>query len=662
MVQATSVLSKSVRRHGRRRNAAVSRGTARQIGSIDLLEARTLMSIAAVEETLVNISKMRENQTEGTIAIDPTNPNRLFASSNMGSAREPDLGPNDPIPTLDALFGATSTDGGVTWTTRTFASGPVGTGGDNLPTACCDPSAEFDQFGNLWFTYLGIPLDQPLSTNFHTIVLLSTDGGTTFSLVADLGGVDQPTITTGANSVWVSWKGEQGLMVASGATVTGLGVVTLPAGHTADPTGRRGPFIEPQSVTNSGPGNFGDIAIGPAGQVMLNYQDPIAGELPSEIRASVDPDGFGPQPFGPTVLVTNTNVGGFDLIPAQNRRSVDAEANIEWDRSGGPFHGRVYMAYTDEPQFESITGNTADLDVYVRFSDDNGVHWSERFLVNDDVGIGTPLPRAQFLPQIALDQTTGNIAIGFHDARNDTSADRNPNDDVQFFVAVGQPTADRSSIVFAPNVRVGVGQSDAKFADNSNSTRDNPAGARRSFDLYTGRVRVTDTTVPPPPTVTPNSPLHPTVIKENAMIKKGKFYNLTVQYTADAGAVIDVATLGDNDLTVTGPNGFTRNMELRGVKRKLRGQSAVAKYRVLAPGDDRFDVSENGLYTITLNADAVRASNNVGTTGGILSKFLVSVNPPRTRGRSLDLAAAPPAAAAEAAPRRDDGATALLTA
>ena len=261
---------------------------------------------------------------------------------------------------------------------------------------------------------------------------------------------------------------------------------------------------------------------------------------------------------------------------------------------------------------------------------------------------------------------------------------------MQYFVAVGQPTADRSSVVFAPNIRVGVGQSDAKFADNgidfgdytgmtfnnnvaypafadnSNSTRDNPAGARRSFDIYTGRVRVIDTTVPPPPAVTPASPLAPTVIKENSLIRGGRFYNLAVSYTAPAGATIDVATLGDNDLTVTGPGGaFTTPMQLRGFKRRLRGQNVIARYRAPAPGTDvRFDASDNGLYTITLNADAVRASNGTATTAGIISKFLVSARQRRAagRGRSLEIPAGLPAAAVVPATSRrdDDRATSML--
>ncbi len=78
----------------------------------------------------LNLSKMTGYQAETTIAIDPTNPNRMFASSNVSS---------------NGLFAAYSTDGGVIWQyvnpSKTIAAG----GADGLPLACCDPSAVFDQ-------------------------------------------------------------------------------------------------------------------------------------------------------------------------------------------------------------------------------------------------------------------------------------------------------------------------------------------------------------------------------------------------------------------------------------------------------------------------------------------------------------------------------------
>src|SRR5205823_12719450 len=83
------------------------------------------------------------------------------------------------------------------------------------------------------------------------------------------------------------------------------------------------------------------IAIGPNGAVMVTYQDNTGGQGLSNIRVNVDADGVGGAGFGAAVIATTTNVGGFDFLPAQVRRSVGAEAGLAWDHSGGAHNGRV---------------------------------------------------------------------------------------------------------------------------------------------------------------------------------------------------------------------------------------------------------------------------------------------------------------------------------
>lgn len=174
----------------------------------------------------VNVSRQLDSQSEGAIAIDKTNPNRLFMLSNEENAT--------------ALFSGYSTDGGKTWTTRDLA-----TGNDGLPGACCDPSTQFDAFGNLFIAYVNAAGDA-------TEVAMSTDGGKTFNLIASFAGnSDQPTVVTGPGgatspgSVWVTWT-QNGRMVTAGAPVIGPGSV-----------GSFGPVI-PMPGT---PGSLGDISV-----------------------------------------------------------------------------------------------------------------------------------------------------------------------------------------------------------------------------------------------------------------------------------------------------------------------------------------------------------------------------------------------------------------
>ena len=267
-------------------------------------------------------------------------------------------------------FLAVSFDGGSTWTRRLVGNG------DNLGDACCDPSLAFDEHGNLFMTYL-------YQVENVVPVALSTDGGLTFNLIANLGQppkttstkasgdnrglfrfVDQPTITAAKGEVWVVFNAG-GPMFATGAPVTGLGQV--------------GAFFAGEVAPGTNNCTYGVIALGPAGQVMQACALTETGQGGGKLFVNVDPDGLGPAGFSDRVLAAATHVGGFDFIPPQPDRSVDAEPGLAWDRTGGPHNGRVYLVYTKEQPNES--DNT---DIYVRFSDDNGATWSSGVRVNDD--------------------------------------------------------------------------------------------------------------------------------------------------------------------------------------------------------------------------------------------------------------------------------------
>jgi len=433
----------------------------------------------------IDVSRFADNEAETTVAVNPVNPNNVVVVSNFQTA--------------DALMESVSFDGGTTWSARMIADGT-----DALGVACCDPNAAFDQYGNYFLVYL----DQRAK---KVQVAYSTNGGATMQFLATVdhsdqsnpqangkkwgAGTDQPSLATGPGGTWFVYK-----MFSSGGQL--LQVRGLPVSG----LGQFGALSPAQSVPGSKYGSFGDIAVGPSGQVLTSYQDNIPTQGPSTIFSNLDPDGFGPAPFGAARVATSTNVGGFDFIPPQASRSVDAEVGLAYDRSGGAHRGRVYLLYTDEQPNES--DNT---DIQVRHSDDNGATWSAAVRVNDDAGANS-----QFNPHIALDQATGIIAVGFHDARNDLgtggAGDTNgiPNDDAQYFVAVSRD----AGASFSANIQVSAGTSNGEashngveygdytglgfaggvihpaWADNSNSAGGNPDGALDRFDVYSASVTV----------------------------------------------------------------------------------------------------------------------------------------------------------------------------
>ena len=444
-----------------------------------------LFNPLACLEAVVNVSATTGNQAESFVNVNPTNTNNLVATSNNPGGGS-------------SIFRAYSTDAGATWTRGTIATG----------VACCDGQAAWDTFGNLFLVYINSGLNQ-------INVILSTDGGVTFSapVTAGTGSIDQPSIAVGNGSVWVDWN-QNGSMVARGAPVTGLGVW--------------GPFNAQQAIP-SATGSFGGIAVGPGpggGKVIVTYQNPYDNEGPSTIYVNVDADGLGAGGFGPQVTVSATNVGGFDFIPAQSERSIDAEAGLVWDATGGPFNNRIYLVYTDETVDENN-----DTDIFMRTSTDDGATWSARVRVNDDA-----TTNSQFLPYVALDPTTGTVAVGFHDCRNDNGVpgpggtNMIPNDDAEYY---GTFSTD-GGVTWAPNVRLSGGFSNATdslngidygdyvglsalagklytvWADNANCDGTNPNGTLHQFDLYTNPLNLTGASPTPTPTATATATATPT--------------------------------------------------------------------------------------------------------------------------------------------------------
>jgi len=440
-------------------------------------------------------SVLHGNEAEDAIAVNPTDPSNIVTMSTL---------PDVP----SGLFEGVSFDGGKSWTRRVIgADAPLG-------PICCDEQLAWDRFGNLWMAYL-------INTTGNVLVAVSTDGGLTFSKVADvvpttptgskapagatpkrlrpaaknpniLG--DQPSISAGPNSVWVSYTSFPSTVVqAFGADVTG--------------SGQFGSFSAPESVpTSAGRGDYGDTAVGPDGQVMVTYQDQTNGQGGSHIYTAVDANGLRPGGFSDPVLLARSAVGGFDYIAAQPDRSIDAEANLAWDHSGGPHNGRVYVIWTQESPNES--DNT---DIMFQYSDDAGATWTPPVRLNDD-----HTANSQFMPAIALDQSTGDVAVSWYDSRNDLGTggpgdtDGVPNDDAQIWATYSTD----GGVSFAPNFQVSAGTFNAPdaqssfdygdythaafqshsfypaWSDNSDSTGQNPDGTLHQLDLFTAKVTI----------------------------------------------------------------------------------------------------------------------------------------------------------------------------
>lgn len=402
----------------------------------------------------INVSQRSGADNECAIAKNPTNPRQLVAHCN-GRA-----------------IVRRSTDGGLTW----FDGASVG-------SYCCDPNLAWDSYGNLYATVING------ATN-AIVTVISIDGGATFAPLASFSGsVDQPSVvatdlTSGGVALWIVWN-QSNAMVARGALVTGLGA------------GSVGGFTPLQTAPTTSSCNFGDLAVSPGGAVVQVCGNPSGGEGTSNLRVNTDPDGLSPTlGFGASVIATTTNVGGFDFIPAQDSRSVDPEAGLAYDRNpASPHFGRLYLLYTEE-----VTPEAHDLNIQLMHSDDNGVVWSKSALqINSDA-----TTRSQFLPKIASDPVTGDVAICWHDARNSGSNTAievwcdsftpasYPTLAGNFQVGDGASTSNGAGVEFGDYAGLALdnGRAHPVWADTSNSTGNNP-NSTSNFDTYTDRFDLT---------------------------------------------------------------------------------------------------------------------------------------------------------------------------
>ena len=330
----------------------------------------------------VDLSHREGSQIAPSVAQDPTQPRHLVTVAT--SEHTADLGPG-------ILLNWTQNNG-ETWTTRL-----IGTGSDDLPTAFDSPDALFDDYGNLYVAYLA-------DDGSKAVVLISRDGGKTFekepltSISAGGTGpaLGQPRLTWNAarQEIWLSVLDEEGgLLQMAGASVSGPGQIL--------------PFSTSSINVGHDTGEV-DISAGPDGALVVVWEqlNPDGGIQLKSVR---DEDGLGVNPPAAPRTILEANRSAPVTIPTFGDLPLGLSPALAWDTSQGPHRGRLYLAYQDL-SFSDTVGIGSDLDVYLTWTDDGGVNWSEPVAVAGDNN------GQQALPTLAVDPATGVLAVGWYDA------------------------------------------------------------------------------------------------------------------------------------------------------------------------------------------------------------------------------------------------------
>lgn len=362
---------------------------------------------------LINISPGNNAQSETWIAINPTNPSNIIATSNDNYY----LGGYDNW----RMSAWASFDGGLTWTHRTT---PANRGvyidpPQNGSMTIFDPGVAFDADGNALYTYgyTQINTNSEGSEINGVFGALSTNGGaswdgygndipvTAIALSAYEAGnpfhdrysvaADNNPNSPYKNRFYVSWQRfrvNQGV-VFSYTTDGGLnwiGPTLIGTGNTQAPL----------------------PAVGPDGEVYVAW---INTNYPNEAQAIVRKSTNGGQNWGPSIIAQSVvSIGTrhaqsnrFVLTDKQSIR-VSSAPQIAVDNSNKSTRGWVYVvqAGRDVPNGSNR--------VYVARSTDKGQTWQNKIRV-DDNAVGNDL----FFPSICVDPITGTVAVLYYSSQND---------------------------------------------------------------------------------------------------------------------------------------------------------------------------------------------------------------------------------------------------
>jgi hypothetical protein len=302
---------------------------------------------------------------EGHISMNPMNPLQTFNAFNTNGTHY-------------------SNDGGLTW----FVNNPA------FPNAAGDPVTAYDSLGNLYYETMKSPITA-------CWVAKSTNNGQNWLWT-------NVSATTGNDKNWICADQTAGpyanyiytIMTNSGARVarsTDLGA-----------TFTNTQLLSPHSL----PGAM--VCVGANGNISggcvyaVTHSGSNAAGTYTFFRSTDGGLTFTSMSSGSWSNVIGTEVSGRSTVSSMRTRPYPM---IAADNSYGPNRGRLYCVYSSNEPVGS--GNKAD--VFCRYSTDQGLTWSNRVTINDDVNTQS---NNQYHPAIWCDKQTGKLYAMWYDTRN----------------------------------------------------------------------------------------------------------------------------------------------------------------------------------------------------------------------------------------------------
>jgi hypothetical protein len=313
------------------------------------------------------------------VAANPIRPNEFAACSNHQL--------ENTNRTISSVY--VSPDAGRTWS-------HVFTGDDH--TDDTDPTVAYGPDGTIYYAYLSHPLGEAS----QSVVFHSRDGGKTWSAPVRFEMLDRHFLVV--DSTQSRYRGR---IYIGGLVIGGYGLRrSLDGGKTFSGEVRFN-NLEGRITHNHSPG-----AVLSDGTVVF---------LNSQIAANTSPYRAWPTTPNTKIVALRSQDGGAtisiagtvtsDATYSNNMLATNDFSALTVDASEGPFHDRIYAAYTN---YDSVTGRR---DIMVAYSSDKGAIWSKPIAVNDDA-LPANLSNSpkHFMPALAVNRN-GVVGITWYDRR-----------------------------------------------------------------------------------------------------------------------------------------------------------------------------------------------------------------------------------------------------
>jgi membrane-bound inhibitor of C-type lysozyme len=346
-------------------------------------EAPTSSRSAVPPSNELRISSAQTSaRSESDIRVNFTNPNQIIAASNS-------------ISTSGRQSQFYSSDGGSSWGQTTLPF----TGNDTSHT---DPAVGWTTDGTAWATTLGIR-----GSNIQLRSYRSTDGGAHWVFDATASGtqldadkqlmwIDDSATSPFKDTIYTIWHFGNPAYVNRRNPITGWGSPLRVSGF-----------------ESSGTAIGGDITTNEAGDVFAFW--PATGNNGIFVAKSTD----GANSFAAPIHITTT-FGSYDIgVPAIALRRALIYA------SAAAYQNNVYVTWTDlsgeagctvlgnEPDFS--VSSTCKSRIWFSRSVNGGANWSAPIMINNQ-----PSRNDQFNQRMAVDPTTGTLALVYYDTVGDS--------------------------------------------------------------------------------------------------------------------------------------------------------------------------------------------------------------------------------------------------